>query len=116
MRTLITGGTGFIGSRLAAACLDRGDEVTALGQANTPAEAANIERLETTGIRVVNASVTDPTALAASLRRVDLVFHLAAAQHEMNVADDHFRSVNVTGVRNLLEAALQSGVRRLVHG
>ena len=116
MRILITGGTGFIGSRLAEVCRQAAHEVTALGQANTPAEAANIERVERAGARVVNASVTDPDALAPALAGIDIVFHLAAAQHEMNVPDAHFRGVNVEGTRNVLDAALRQGVRRVVHG
>src|SRR5262245_17587416 len=116
MRILITGGTGFIGSRLALAWVQRGHDVVALGQANTPAEAANAEWLTANGVKVVSASVTDPAAVSTSLTGVDLVFHLAAAQHEMNVGDDHFREVNVGGVRNVLDAALEAGVRRVVHG
>jgi nucleoside-diphosphate-sugar epimerase/2-polyprenyl-3-methyl-5-hydroxy-6-metoxy-1,4-benzoquinol methylase len=116
MRVLITGGTGFIGSRLTEVCRRAGHEVTALGQANTPAEAANVERLERAGARVVNASVADPDALEPALAGAEVVFHLAAAQHEMNVPDAHFRRVNVEGTRNVLDAALRQGVRRVVHG
>jgi len=116
MRILITGGTGFIGSRLTEVSLRAGHHVSALGQANTPAEAANIQRLEQAGARVLNASVTDPDAVAPALAQVDVVFHLAAAQHEMNVPDAHFRRVNVDGTRNVLDAALRQGVKRVVHG
>ncbi len=116
MDVVITGGTGFIGSRLALQAAGAGDRVTALGQANTPAEADNVRRLERAGVRVVTASVTDPAALSGALRGAEIVFHLAAAQHEMNVPDRHFREVNVGGTRNVLDAALAAGVRRVVHG
>jgi len=116
MDLLITGGTGFIGSRLAAIRAGRGDRVTVLGQANTPAEDANVARLREVGVRVVNASVTDPGALGAAMAGVEIVVHLAAAQHEMNVPHAHFRAVNVDGTRNVLEAARAAGVRRVVHG
>jgi nucleoside-diphosphate-sugar epimerase len=53
---------------------------------------------------------------AEALAGVDVVIHLAAAQHEMNVPDEHFREVNVRGTEALLEAARQAGVRRFVHG
>lgn len=116
MHVFITGGTGFIGSRLVQACLEAGHTVTALGQANTPAEAANLERLQGGGARMVNASVTDPAALALAMTGADVVVHLAAAQHEMNVPDAHFRAVNVEGTRNVFEAALSQRVLRVVHG
>jgi nucleoside-diphosphate-sugar epimerase len=116
MNVTITGGTGFIGSRLANACVTRGDRVTVLGQANTPAESANIERLGKTGIHVVSGSVTDPAAVTEALTGTDVVFHLAATQHEMNVPDERFRDVNVGGTRLVLEHAARLGVRRVVHG
>jgi nucleoside-diphosphate-sugar epimerase len=116
MHVLITGGTGFIGSRLALSCLAQGRQVTVLGQANTAAEAGNIAELNARGVRVVNASVTDPAALSDAMRGTELVFHLAASQHEMNVPDAHFRQVNVEGTRQVLETAIGYGVRRVVHG
>ena len=60
MKVLITGGTGFIGSRLALKCAVAGHQVTVLGQENTAAEAANKKLVETKGAEIVLASVTDP--------------------------------------------------------
>lgn len=114
-RILITGGTGFIGSRLALACLQSGHTVTILGQQNTPAESQNRELLEQEGCNVVLASVTEPEKLDAACCDIDIVFHLAAAQHEMNVPDDRFWDVNVEGTKNLLEAAVRAGVKCVVH-
>jgi nucleoside-diphosphate-sugar epimerase len=116
VKTLITGGTGFIGSRLALKCLERGDSVRVLGQENTEAEASNKKLVEASGAEVMLASVTDQEKVAAAVNGVDVVFHLAAAQHEVNVPDQHFWDVNVTGTRNVLEASAAAGVSRLVHG
>jgi len=116
MRALITGGTGFIGSRLAARLLEEGEFVRILGQVNTPAEAENRERLEEGGAEVVLGSVTNDVVVGRAVREVDAIFHLAAAQHEMNVPDEHFWNVNVRGTENLLAAAEGAGVRRFVHG
>ena len=44
MKVLITGGTGFIGSRLALKCVERGDRVIVFGQENTDAEKQNSKR------------------------------------------------------------------------
>jgi nucleoside-diphosphate-sugar epimerase len=116
MNVLITGGTGFIGSRLASCCLERGDRVRVLGQKNTSAEASNADRISRQGAQVALGSVVDNPDLPGLFRDVDVVFHLAATQHEMNVPDQRFRDVNVTGTKNVLDAAVAAGVRRFVHG
>jgi nucleoside-diphosphate-sugar epimerase len=115
MNILITGGTGFIGSRLALACLARGDHVTVLGLENTPAEAANCRLLKEQGSTMALVSVTDRERLFALLPGTDVVYHLAAAQHEANVSDQWFWDVNVTGTKNILEASASAGVRRFIH-
>jgi nucleoside-diphosphate-sugar epimerase len=116
MHVLITGGTGFIGSRLALRCLAQGHVVTVLGQENTPAEEANSHSLQAQGANVVVGSVTDRERLLSVMHDIDLVYHLAAAQHEAHVPDRYFWEVNVTGTRNLLEVSAEAGVRRFVHG
>jgi nucleoside-diphosphate-sugar epimerase/SAM-dependent methyltransferase len=116
MNVLITGGTGFIGSRLALACLRRGDRVGVLGQTNTAAEGQNAAELEAAGGRITLGSVLDAASIERALRDVNVVYHLAACQHEANVPDQRFWDVNVTGTRNVLEASVKAGVRRFVHG
>jgi len=116
MKVLITGGTGFIGSRLAYRCKERGDDVVILAQVNTPAEKENAERLESEGFTVVIGGVGDRDKVDRAVDGCDVVFHLAAAQHEANVPDQHFWDVNVEGTRNLLEASVSAGVSRFVHG
>jgi nucleoside-diphosphate-sugar epimerase len=116
MEVLITGGTGFIGSRLAMRQLEDGQRVRILGQENTPAERENRKSLEERGAEVILGSVTDRNLMLEMAKGVDVVFHLAAAQHEMNVPDRTFREVNVTGTQNMLEASLQAGIQRFVHG
>ena len=116
MHVLITGGTGFIGSRLALALLENGDAVRVLGQANNEAEAANQKEIEANGAEVVLASVTDREQMFKLLAGIDLVYHFAAAQHEANVPDQLFYDVNVTGTKNLLDASVAAGVKRFVHG
>lgn len=116
MNVLITGGTGFIGSRLALRCLERGDQVKVLSQVNNSYEEKNRNLIASRGADVVVGSLTDKTHVQRVCENQDLVFHLAAAQHEVNVPDQVFRDVNVEGTRNLLEAAEMAGVKRFVHG
>ncbi len=116
MKVLITGGTGFIGSRLTLRCLQRGDVVRVLAQENASPETKNREVIESAGAAVTLGSVLDAEILTACVDGVDTVFHLAAAQHEANVADQHFRDVNVHGTTALLRASIDAGVRRFVHG
>jgi nucleoside-diphosphate-sugar epimerase len=116
MKVFITGGTGFIGSRLALRSHEAGHQVTVLGRVNNAAEEANRQLLASSGIGVVLGSVTEHDVVRGSASGQDIVFHLAAAQHEANVPDQHFRDVNVEGTRNVLEASLRGGVKRFVHG
>ncbi|HEX8375298.1 MAG TPA: NAD-dependent epimerase/dehydratase family protein [Geminicoccaceae bacterium] len=116
MRILITGGTGFIGSRLALRAASRGHEVAAVGMANTPAEGANRQELASAGVEVALMDVEKLAGTVDLFRGRDAVIHLAAAQHEVNVPDEHFRKVNVEGTRLLLDAAKAADVGRFVYG
>jgi len=116
MRVLITGGTGFIGSNLALKCLENGDTVRILGQENTAAEAENKKIIEGKGAEVHLVSVVEKEKILNLMQGIDIVYHLAAAQHEANVPDQTFYDVNVKGTENVLEASVRSGVKRFVHG
>jgi nucleoside-diphosphate-sugar epimerase len=116
MEVLITGGTGFIGSRLAERCNQSDIRVTVLGLANSEWEARRARQLQAQGIVVVLGSVRDEKLLASVCAGKDAVFHLAAAQHESDVDDEYFRQINVEGTRHLLEACIANGVSRLIHG
>ena len=116
MNVLITGGTGFIGSRLALKCLENGEKVRIYGQENTPAEKENRRLIEESGGEVVLGSMTDLVNINKIVQGIDVVFHLAAAQHEANVPDQVFWDVNVTGTKNILDACVNARIKRFVHG
>jgi len=117
MKVLITGGTGFIGSNLALRCIHNGYDVSVLGREDaSDVEIETRTVLENQGANITIGSVTDRDRMFEVTREMNIVFHLAAAQHEMNVPDELFRSVNVEGTRNMLDASLDAGVERFVHG
>lgn len=116
MKILITGATGFIGSRLLHYCHCNGIDAVGLGLMNTPWEARATNWLQGEGAELHIGSLLDPSQLAKSVKGCSGVVHLAAAQHESGVEDDYFRSTNVEGTRRLLEAADRAGVNRFVYG
>lgn len=116
MKVLITGATGFIGSRLCLLARQDGHEVVATGQRNNPVEVSRGQALERAGVSIMEGSLLDVQFARRVTEGCQGVIHLAAAQHESNVPDEYFRQVNVDGTRTLLEAAVAQGVRRLVYG
>lgn len=116
MNVLITGGTGFIGSRLALRCLQRGDAVRIYGRLNTPAEAENASLVKDRGADVILGSMIEKECVVDAVDGIDVVFHLAAAQHEANVSDQVFWDVNVSGTETILAASTAAHVKRFVHG
>jgi len=116
LKLLITGGTGFIGSRLALAAGAQGHSLVVAGQSNTEAERIRGQELAAAGIAVEHGPLQDPQFASRIAQGCEAVIHLAAAQHEANVAEDYFFDVNVTGTRTLMDAAKGAGVRRFVYG
>jgi dihydroflavonol-4-reductase len=102
---LVTGATGFLGRAVVAAAADAGLDVRA-GCRRVDADVTDAE--------VVRCDVEDPDTLAAAVRGVDAVFHLAGrvSRDPKHSADMH--RVHVAGTRNLLAAMTAAGVERLV--
>ncbi len=94
----------------------RGIEVTVAAAINNDAEKFRCDLLTRAGISIVEAKLDDTPRLREVLPGHDAVIHLAAAQHEAEAPESHFRHVNVEGTRNLLTLAADSGIRRFVHG
>jgi UDP-glucose 4-epimerase len=118
MRTLVTGGAGFIGSNVVDALIERGDEVTIVDNLST-GKRANLERALAAGAKLVEADMRDGEAMKdlAAQAQPEVVFHLGAQiDVRRSVADPAFdASVNVLGTINMLAAAHDAGARRFVN-
>jgi UDP-glucose 4-epimerase len=112
MRVLVTGGAGFIGSHLVQALLERGDEVRVLDNFSTGARA-NLAGL---GVDVVEGELRSYERVHNAVRGTEVVFHLGALGSVPRSVQDPLTSgaVNVEGTLNVLLAARDEGVRRVV--
>ncbi len=109
-RALVTGSTGFVGSHVVRALIEAGHAPRAL-QRRTSSQMA-LEGL--TDYEPVIGDVLDPASLAAAMDGCDWVFHAAAVSDYWRQSMDWMVEVNVQGTRNVLEAARQAGVKRVV--
>ncbi len=117
MRTLVTGGAGFIGSNLVDALLARGDEVTVVDDLST-GRRENLDGALGASAKLVEVDIRDRAALEelAGAEKPEVVFHLAAQiVLRKSIADPAFdASINVGGTANVLEAARVAESRRVV--
>ena len=110
MRFLVTGGAGFIGSHLCERLVSDGHEVMAIdnfsaGSASNLQNLANSERFT-----MVEGSILDSATLNPLIKKVDYVFHLAAAVGVFNIVKNPLASLltNIRGTENVLEAAYET--------
>ncbi len=108
--SFVTGATGFVGSAVARALLATGQRVRVLARPNS--DRRNLEGL---AVELTEGSVEDPASLARAVAGCRYVFHVAA-DYRLWVRDPEamFRT-NVEGTRNVMEAALDAGVERVVY-
>lgn len=109
MTVVVTGATGHVGNTLVRALVERGAEVRAViyGDDERVLDGLPVER--------VYADTRDAEAVRRAVSGADLVYHLAAVISIDEAGDRLVRAVNVEGTRNVVEACLAQGVRRLVH-
>ncbi len=117
MRSLVTGGAGFIGSNLVDALLSRGDEVTVVDDLST-GRRSNLEPALAAGAELVELDIRDGEGLMrlTAEKRFQRAFHLAAQiDVRKSLADPFFdAAINVGGTANVLDAARASECGRVV--
>ena len=109
-KVLVTGATGFIGQALARKLLERGESVRVLVRDEGKLAALGLEADE-----VVRGDITDLEAVERATRDVSIVYAIAGTFREPGLSDRRYREVNVEAVRTMHEAAMRSGVKRIVH-
>jgi dihydroflavonol-4-reductase len=104
----VTGATGLLGGNLVRELLRRGQSVRALVHRDERA----VSGLD---LEIVRADLADPASLARSFEDVDVVYHLASLISIRTDNWDEVHRVNVLGTRNVVDACLQCGVRRMLY-
>ncbi|MCI0478361.1 MAG: SDR family oxidoreductase, partial [Anaerolineales bacterium] len=112
---LVTGGAGFIGSHLVEGLLARDYKVRVLDNFTTGKRENLADVL--TQIELIEGSVTNLTTAHAAMRNVDVVFHQAALPSVPRSVKNPLESneINITGTLNILVAARDAGVKRVVY-
>ncbi len=106
---LVTGGTGFIGGVLVKHLHQAGQTFKLLLQPSARQDFFP----RGMGLNVALSSLNDVRGVRASLQDVDVIYHLAGVERSGYMAD--FQSLEVDGIRNLTEAALSAGVKRIFY-
>ena len=106
MKVLVTGATGFLGVHTCRELLSRGHEVRAFGR--------DFTKFSIPGAEQTRGDLRDADSVFRACSGMDAVVHAGALSSPWGKLEE-FMAVNVTGTRAVLEACVQSGVRRLVH-
>ena len=109
-KVLVTGGTGFIGSNLARALVEKGLRVRILRRTESDLRAIGSVQVEH-----VLGDVTDRGSLVRAMDGCDTVFHTAAIVSYWRSERERMYGVNIGGTQNVVDACLDAGVARLVH-
>jgi len=106
---LVTGATGFLGRCLCPHLVQQGYTVRALVR-----PSSDVQFLKSLGIELAQGDIREPQATALAAAGCQAVIH-AAGKFRLWGKREEFFSVNLTGTRNILEAACSAGVERFVH-
>jgi len=110
MKAFVTGATGFVGSHVARALAERGAELCLLVRSTSRTD--NIADLRA---EIVPGDLRDPASLKDAMRGCEFVFHVAA-DYRLWVPDpEEMYRANVEGTRAIIQAALASGVHRVIY-
>ena len=112
-KVLVTGGTGFIGAYIIKELIDKGYPVRAIRRSNKLPFFISPEILNK--VEWVNSDVLDVISLNEAMNGVDAVIHSAAMVSFLKKERKQMYNTNVDGTANIVNLALENGVRKLVH-
>lgn len=117
-KILVTGSTGFIGSRLVQTLLERGHRVRALTRSDNPPPPPGFSGngkspLDHERVEIARGDITDREAVFRAVDGCDYVFHLAACAKNWAPNPRKFHEVNVGGMRNVFDACRAAAVKRI---
>jgi dihydroflavonol-4-reductase len=108
-KTLVTGGSGFLGSHVVRALAQRGDDLRLLLR-----RGSSVDHLSDLELERVGGNVLDRRSVRAAMKDVERVFHVAGTTSMRAAARDKVFELNVKGTRIVLEEALAANVERVV--
>ena len=116
MKSLITGGAGFIGSHLVDHLITKGDQVIVLDDLSESNNYNLIGQSSSSNVEIINGSILDQALVIKLLGGVTQCYHLAAALGVEKINENPFKSldINLKGSEIVLKAAAHQGVRTLL--
>jgi dihydroflavonol-4-reductase len=111
-KILVTGATGFIGSRLVERLASTSDLIYILVRKTSDLTALSgvIDK-----VTLVYGDITDRASVEAAIQGMDLVYHTAGITYMGDKKNEQLHSINVDGTRNILQSAAAAGVERVLH-
>ena len=113
MSALVTGGTGFVGSHVARLLVERGEMIRALVRANSRRD--NLAALDPRLLEMVEGDLNDAASLRNAMQGCDTLYHVAADYRLWSKNPQELYDSNVGGTRNILQAAKDAGVAKIVY-
>jgi len=110
MKTFITGATGFIGTHVVKRLATTDHKLVCLAR-----PSSDVSELEKYGVTIIRGDVTDKDSLLEGMKGCQWVINLANLYSFWEPDKRIFFDVNVTGTRNVMECALETGVAKVVH-
>jgi len=108
LKTLVTGATGFIGTHLVKALVEKGRDVRCLVR-----KTSNTTYLKKLGVELVYGDLLDRESLIDALKDIDIIHHLASEVYSKKASD--FYRINVVGTKNLLEACTNKSIKKFIY-